>query len=326
MSKKDVPVSLATKALAAGLSEILPKHPGIEARIKPLNLEAKSKHPNTLLQCFYATLEEGGPSIDQLVEVLDAKLLRFCTPSAKTLELEKYLSDGLITVEQYTEKVALLHSKARRTFIQSQKASRRSGEAGELLMYLLAEWALKAPQILAKMSLKTNPNMPVHGSDGIHLKVEESQNRLVFYFGESKVYKSLTAAIAAAAQSMSDFLVGSGPQNEIDLLSTHIDLSGLSFQAKQALIDVLDPYTESTISRLDALIGLFVYESQAFAEDEQGLEFEQRLHNEVTSALGHLDGELTAKGLSPRHLTLFFFPVDSVASLRTKFHQRIGWS
>src|ERR1700722_716078 len=53
-----------------------------------------------------------------------------------------------------------------------------SGEAGEMLLYLLLEAVLGAPQMVAKMELKTNPKMENHGSDGIHMKWDEKDQVL----------------------------------------------------------------------------------------------------------------------------------------------------
>lgn len=41
----------------------------------------------------------------------------------------------------------------------------REASVDELLLFLLTEWILGAPQVIAKLALKTNPQMPVHGAD-----------------------------------------------------------------------------------------------------------------------------------------------------------------
>ena len=54
-----------------------------------------------------------------------------------------------------------------------------------------------APQLIAKMSLKTNPKMPVHGADGVHVRYSKADKRLLLYWGESKVHADVGAAISA---------------------------------------------------------------------------------------------------------------------------------
>src|SRR3546814_10487872 len=83
--------------------------------------------------------------------------------------------DGLDAFEFHAA-VSQLNQRALALFKRVRKASNRSGEAGELLLYLLTEWILGAPQIIAKMGLKTNPQMPVHGSDGVHVRVRSEEH------------------------------------------------------------------------------------------------------------------------------------------------------
>jgi hypothetical protein len=68
--------------------------------------------------------------------------------------------------------------------------------------YLLTEWILEAPQLLAKMSLKTNKEMPVHGADGVHVRFCEDAQQLRFYWGESKLYADVGQGITAAVSSV----------------------------------------------------------------------------------------------------------------------------
>jgi len=59
--------------------------------------------------------------------------------------------------------------------MRTDKETGRSGELGELLLYMLIEWVLKAPIVASKMYLKTSQQMPVHGVDGIHLGYEADE-------------------------------------------------------------------------------------------------------------------------------------------------------
>ena len=68
-----------------------------------------------------------------------------------------------------------------------------SGEGGELLLFVLAETLLRLPQILCKMSLKTNLRMHVHGADGVHAGVDPGMGRVALWWGESKIYDAASA-------------------------------------------------------------------------------------------------------------------------------------
>ena len=100
------------------------------------------------------------------------------TEIKKVTSLKATLPDDKLLIE-----ISKLKSEAIDLFIRAQKATDRNGEAGELILYLLTEWLLGAPQLLAKMSLKTNRHMPVYGSDGVHVRFSAETNTLNFLLG-----------------------------------------------------------------------------------------------------------------------------------------------
>lgn len=65
---------------------------------------------------------------------------------------------------------ARLFTEARDLF----RTAKRSGEPGEVLLYMLLESALAAPQVLSKLDLKTSSEMEVIGGDGVHWCVPDS--------------------------------------------------------------------------------------------------------------------------------------------------------
>jgi len=80
-----------------------------------------------------------------------------------------------------------------------------SGEGGELLLYLLAERFLNLPQILCKMSLKTNAQVHYHGADGVYANVDQD-GVLNLYWGESKIHSDAAKAIRECLSSLKPFL------------------------------------------------------------------------------------------------------------------------
>src|SRR3546814_2556394 len=91
---------------------------------------------------------------------------------------------------------------------------------------LLIESVLRAPQLVAKMSLKTNSQMPVHGSDGIHFRLEKPGGELRLFWGESKCYQSVEQAILRAAESVAENLQHDKMSHELFLIEQHADLDG----------------------------------------------------------------------------------------------------
>lgn len=124
-----------------------------------------------------------------------------------------------------TEAVAAVVEQARRSFTDLAK----TGEGGEMLLFLLAERFLKLPQILCKMDLKTDPRMHYHGADGVYAGVT-AEGMLKLYWGESKIYKSAAAGIQACLASLAPFLVepeheDAERERDLILLSDKADLS-----------------------------------------------------------------------------------------------------
>lgn len=118
-----------------------------------------------------------------------------------------------------------------------------SGEGGELLLFAVAERILRLPQLMCKMSLKTNTRMHVHGADGVHAGVDRDTGRLALYWGESKIYGDATSAIRECLASIAPMLIEAGPRGQstrdLQLLDRAIDLS--DHQLEQALRRYLDP-------------------------------------------------------------------------------------
>jgi hypothetical protein len=94
--------------------------------------------------------------------------------------------------------------------------------------FVLAETLLRLPQVICKMSLKTNTRMHVHGADGVHAGVDPDTARLALYWGESKIYGDAAAAIRECLASLAPMLVGFGPgaahERDLQLLQRAADL------------------------------------------------------------------------------------------------------
>lgn len=90
-----------------------------------------------------------------------------------------------------------LRQEAQETFVDSVK----SGELGELILFVLAEKFLKLPQVICKMNLKTSSNMHFHGADGVFLGKTENNN-LALYWGESKIYEHFSTAVEDCLNSL----------------------------------------------------------------------------------------------------------------------------
>jgi hypothetical protein len=149
----------------------------------------------------------------------------------KFKELAEVLTNhlGHYAIMAQRHAAAKTHIEHVRIHREAKKLLRRyakSGEPGELLLYFLMEAVLKAPQAISKISLKTNRKEEVKGSDGMHLRWDAARGRLILYFGEAKLYKSISSAMTAALKSIEEFHSEGAEEHEVFLASNHFKLLG----------------------------------------------------------------------------------------------------
>lgn len=228
--------------------------------------------------------------------------------------------------------ISRLEQEARSLFIRARKSSHRTGEAGELLLYLLTEWLLDAPQIIAKMSLKTSAQMPVHGSDGIHVRFDAEAGRLIFYSGEAKFHSDLSKAIKSAVASIKTGSSREKMQHEIELVQRHIDFTGLNEAARASLLRYLDPFDSAYNDRLEVVTCLIGFDFAAYANlhtdgsDAPDASFKALAIDKLREVGPAFATALADAGLPRQRVELFLFPVPSVSVLRDLFQDQIGWT
>ncbi len=271
------------------------------------------------------------PSKATIHELIEA-IIHFLTPFALPRSQIKAVDDlyGKIDVDDFKLKVSQLSDIAKSLFKRANEATNRNGEAGELILYLLTEWVLMAPQLIAKMSLKTNRDMPVHGADGIHVRYSPQESRLLLYWGESKLYSDIGDALDAAIVSISESLKPEKMQHEIELVQRNIDLSGLDATSKQAILRYLDPYDEAYNERHDVTTCLVGFDfngfDEAYSEDGQSeTKFIKLAQTKLSEFAPKLAERIKAANLAGRSIEIFFRPVPSVQELRDLFQAKIGW-
>ena len=155
-----------------------------------------------------------------------------------------------------TSAVTKLHHEAINLFTDLAK----TGEGGEMLLYLLAERFLKIPQVLCKMDLKTDSAMHYHGADGIYASVTDD-GILKLYWGESKIYGDASDAIRDCLASLTPFLVGpegedSERERDLILLSDKADLNDEKLtRAFRKYFDTSSPKSNRVVYCGIALVG-----------------------------------------------------------------------
>jgi hypothetical protein len=295
------------------------------------SLKPKSySNGNITVRGHYLPFQGAKPRLGELLEHISLYICNFALSRA---EIDA-VHDKVRNASEQEKLLAYigLRDSAAELFIKAQKSTNRNGECGELLLYLLTEWVLEAPQLLAKMSMKTTSSMPVHSSDGIHVKFDANSNKLIFFWGEAKIHKTIGSALSDAVNSISSALEHSKLKEDIRLVRRFIGTTGLPVDAQAKIVEYLDPLSESYDQKIYASTCLIGFDFAAFKKlatvetDKIEAFFAKELEEQLVKATSSLNSLLAAKNISHHRLEIFFLPVTSVAELRDDWQQRIGWA
>lgn len=264
---------------------------------------------------FVATNANGVPAIDLLAKAMAYTALDFCIPRTRLSQAAKSFAETGSTAD-----FSRLDRQARDLFV----AADGTGEGGELLLFLLMERVLLLPQLLAKMSLKTNSNVHIHGSDGVHAKLADD-GVLELSWGESKLYQSSSSAIADCFSSIAPFLVGEGDARARDLLLVRENLN-VEDEALASYIlryfDETDPKALEIRWRGVCLVG-FDYSDYP--------NIKQLAEQEAAAVSAALDrwhtsfvNQLTKQSLVDVSIDIFCIPFPDVNQLRKLVRKNMG--
>jgi Cap4 SAVED domain len=299
----------------------------LSARVRELTHSVDCDCKGVALRLHFPTINQGKAAIWELVNAILDYMTPFALHRSQVEELEREY--GRIPADEYRKKCERQQREAISLFIRAQKATNKNGEAGELLLFLLTEWILKAPQLLAKLPLKTNRDMPVHGTDGIHVGYLPGKNTLCTYWGESKLYGDVNKAIATAVESIEKALRAESTEYELALVARNISGAGLTPEQKSLLLSFLDPIEgENYNSRVNVTTCLVGFDFDAYKQldansDEQ--QFASLALTKLQELAPRLSASLKAAGIQSHLVEMFFFPVPSVQDLRDQFQAKIGW-
>lgn len=298
----------------------------LSPRIKHLSFDTSVCGERVDVRCSYISFRDGQQTFDDFIGTISEHVIPFCIPRNEIKAAQEKLAEGdhVAAGRIFTN----LSEKARSLFIKAKKGSHRSGEAGEIVLYILTEWLLHAPQIVSKMYLKTNNNMPVHGTDGIHAKYDNDTKRLYLYWGESKAHVTVKSALSSALDSIKEFITDGHDKREIEIVSAYSDFNDLDDETKESFLCYLDPYADESNDRIVVHSCLLVFEFKlpdiANLENAEN-EFVHLTREKVEEFIASIGSEIKRKGLAAQRFEFFLMPVPSVQGFRDKFQEKIGW-
>ena len=267
---------------------------------------------------FVARDGNGHVRIEALAQKLASEVTDYCIPRSRIAEAsEHYEKTGS------TEFFNALQREAKSLFADVHS----SGEAGELLIFLLLERLLRIPQLFCKMTLKTSTSMHIHGVDGIHAKALEG-GRLAIYWCESKVYADFSKAASACLKGIAPYLLDGGfgaAERDVTLLRTNLD-SGDPELNNLLVKYFVEDAIEVTMRefRGASLIGFALDEYPNPGED--GAEPPEELRTELDNWYEAIGTRVRGEGIDNFEMEVFCLPIPSSEEFRRAFREQLGLS
>lgn len=259
----------------------------------------------------------GRPKTSHLVRAIATQVIDYAIPRS---EIAK--ADDEFSKNKSTQGFVRLYDEARKLFTDLDK----SGEGGELLLFVLAEKLLRLPQLICKMNLKTSTQMHVHGADGLHAGVDPTTGNLLLYWGESKIYGDVTSAVRLCLASVAPMLATySAGERDLQLLQRYADLNDPALEA--ALKKFLDPSSQE-FNRLEfrglCLVGFDCDAYPAGPSTTVLATMAQQIANALPGWKGHVAKRISEEKLDSFAMHFLFVPFPSAEGFRDMLREQLG--
>lgn len=299
---------------------------GLNNVLKEVAASPSVRQPSLL----FLRLREHEPQVHEFAELLSDHLVDYAIPLAKRQQANAqgaHSKTGGSTVA-----TSRLRREAVRSLVKYSEENRgRYGELGELISYVVAVHFLGAGQIGAKMALKTSAEMPVHGVDGLHARVNPDRT-VTFFLLESKLTPSAADASREMVDSVSTYQADRGRKlNELRLVSDLSNLESLVGEQREAAKSFFNVYAGSGmhLKRRDMHVGSLVFSEGAYQKTlPRDPDKPITIHEENFEALyvakhgafkKNLDRQAAAKNLDLGGCHVFLIAVPDINELKRIF-------
>jgi len=312
------------------LEDVLPVSQGqrgLSARLKELVCEWEKDGIKVEGNFYYLAFKDGQPTEDEFVEFIRSQIIPFCLD-------RKYYNKMKVKIAENPNDYQTIHKLAdvsNNLFIKAKKISKKSGEIGEIILFTMLEHFLGAPRVLSKMNLKTNNNMPVHGSDAIHMSYSQEDKSLYLYWGEAKLYGDLKGALRNIFSSVKTFHEkdengDTDREFDLNLIERNIDLD--DSEAEQAFLQFLDPYSDCYNDLKEVHACLTVWDADLYkniTEEEIPEDiFKDKYEKLVSETCKYIEEKVGENGVKHLRFHFLLLPVLKVYDIRKTFYQKLG--
>jgi hypothetical protein len=192
----------------------------IFSRIETIGSNLEIDGTEAQAYCYGLKLDgQGNPRTKDLIEFVASKLIDYSIPKKLQDEAKEHLNKT-----GSTSKIIELGKRAKHLFTDLEK----TGEFGEILLYILVQEILELPQLISKMSLKTSGQLHYQGADGIHVKYDETDNSLSLYWGESKMEQTISSGLKNCFDSLKSFLLDTYGHDSTQTRDLHLITSNIA--------------------------------------------------------------------------------------------------
>ncbi|MDQ1150507.1 HamA C-terminal domain-containing protein [Sphingobacterium zeae] len=209
----------------------------INSRVSVVQANVSLLDTSTTCHCYCLKVDANNNlRVNDLVDFIDEKILDYAIPKKEIDDAKEYFK-----CTGSTSKIMRLRKKAEGLFTNLE----RTGEGGEILLYILVQEFLKIPQLISKMSLKTSGQLHYQGADGIHVKYDNKTSTLNLYWGESKMYSNMNDAMSQCMKSLKSYLLdplsaNSVQERDLQLITANITQNVNDPELENALVRYFD--------------------------------------------------------------------------------------
>ena len=269
------------------------------------------------LKLFMLETENKLFSYDQLYDYVLHNVARYVFNRKKISETE---SDPIKQQKILFEAIDQLKSVESKEGKNTQKGA--GAELGEILLYLFLEQDMRAPKLLSKFELKTNPEDYVKGSDAIHFRFKinaDGKKIMQLVVGEAKIYdkiKGTSGALQAAFNSIKTYIDNSCQERALidtHLMNQFVDAEEAA-EIKSFILAVPRPKRET-------VFGIFIgYTSPYNSETDSNDVYDQKIVEEnkqhILSIKQDIINEISRHNISNYQFNFYFLPFHNAAKDR----------
>lgn len=311
--------------IEVALDNLLVRSKGeIKSRIEEVSFNVKIENTETIGYCHCLKVDSNDNlRLPDLIEFIDEKIVEYAIPQKEIDDAQKYLEETGSPL-----KFQRLRKKAENLFTNLEK----TGEGGEILLYILVQEFLKLPQLISKMSLKTSGQLHYQGADGIHVSYDSMKNNLNLFWGESKMYSSMNDAMNECLKSIKSFLLdpisaNSVQERDIHLITANINSNINDTELEDMLVRYFDKDDDLSNNLEYKGICFIGFDSNKYPTGNLTKTTEE-IKNDLQSEMSKWYKSLSKKiqshaKLEFKEMHFFLMPFPSVAAFREYYLKEI---